>query len=247
MHYDKEGAIEWMKSRGYSNTATNGTEDLLFFLKKFPDGHIHLHATIFLKKQTIELDTTSVLDLGISLYCPAIQMDVMKFETFEERIYNYAYLCLYGKTNESGSKMGFALPNPSGQVHTGQSADESGTEGETLRGRKPGGVEKAEGKAKKPIKERKAAFWDEVKGVAKQKGYPKELAVEFYTYWTEDNKSGTRFRKEAETFFDIPKRFGTWIKNNKAWSKQTFVEQKAEKQNEELKTRKPTLKHKELF
>jgi len=246
MHYDKEGAIEWMKQRGYSNTATNGTEDLLFFLKKFPDGQIHLHGTIFLKKQTVELDTTAVLDLGIALYCQGIQMDVMKFEKFEETIYNYAYLCFYG-TQPTGSTMAINISNPTGPVHTGSSTAESTGEGEAVRGRKPGGVEKAEGKAKKPIKERKAEFWDEVKGVAKQKGYPKELAIEFYTYWTEDNKSGTRFRKEAETFFDIPKRFGTWIKNNKAWSKQTFIEQKAEKQNEELKTRKPTLKHKELF
>jgi hypothetical protein len=246
MHYDKEGAIEWMKSRGYSNTATNANSDILFFLKKFPDGQIHLHATVWITKQTVELDTTAVLDLGIALYCQGIQMDVMKFERFEETIYNYAYLCFYG-TQPTGSTMAINLSNPTGSVHTGSSPADTGTEGETVRGGKPGGVEKAEGKAKKPIKERKAEFWEKVKGVAKQKGYPKELAVVFYTYWTEDNKNGTRFRMEAETFFDTPKRFVTWIRNDKLWSKQTFIEQKAEKQNEELKTRKPTLKNKDLF
>lgn len=246
MTYDKKGAIEWMKQRGYIHTATNGNEDLLFFLKKFPDGRIHLHGTIFLKKQTVELDTTSILRLGVALYCAPIEMDTMKFENFEETIYNYAYLCYYGK--QPGSTMALNISDSPGPIHTGSSTANVGTESETIRGGKSsGGVDKAEGKAKKPIKERKAEFWEEVKGVAKQKGYPKELAVEFYTYWTEDNKSGTRFRKEAETFFDIPKRFGTWIKNNKAWSKQTFIEQKIDKQNEELKNRKKVINHKELF
>lgn len=241
--YTLEEAIEWMNNKGYKHTATNGDKTLLFFLKKMPDGKIHLHATLFLTKQTVDLDTTSILDLGISLYCESILMDKMNFESFEERLYNYTYLCVYGKQSSNSVEeciQPTGLSNP--------------TIGETKEGKQSktsdriGGDVKGEGKPKKPtIDERKKTFWEEVKGVAKQKGYPKELAIEFYTYWTEDNKSKTKFRKEAENYFDIPKRFGTWIKNNKLWSKQTFIEQKAEKQNEELKNPKKILNHKELF
>jgi hypothetical protein len=251
MTYDKEQAIEWMKSRGYSHTATNGSEDLLYFLRKFPDGHIHLHATIWLKKQTVELDTTSVLDLGISLYCPAIQMDTMKFESFEERMYNYAYLCLYGKTNkQSGIPVGIAIPNASGPIHTRQPTSEPGTESTTVRGREPGGALTGSGKPEKPtIEERKKEFWIQIKQVGKSKNYEKQMCEDFYRYWIEMNPGGKKMRWEMEKVFDITRRLSTWIQNDKKWLPIWKQKEKdrIKAQDEELKNPKKTLKHKDLF
>lgn len=49
-----------------------------------------------------------------------------------------------------------------------------------------------------------------------KKGMPEEIAREevdkFVRYWTETSKSGLRQRWEAQQFFDIRRRFATWIK-----------------------------------
>ena len=37
----------------------------------------------------------------------------------------------------------------------------------------------------------------------------------FINYWTETNKSNTKFRFEAERFFSLGKRLGTFLKNAK--------------------------------
>lgn len=47
--------------------------------------------------------------------------------------------------------------------------------------------------------------------------YGREMLNDFYKYWTEPNKSGTKFRKEGEKFWDLEKRLNTWAgreKNN---------------------------------
>lgn len=38
---------------------------------------------------------------------------------------------------------------------------------------------------------------------------------EFYAYWTEPNKSNTRFRYEMEKTWDLERRLSTWVKNQK--------------------------------
>src|ERR1700679_974187 len=96
MIYDSKTAIELMQSRGYKNTATNGAKNVFFFLKSYPDKNILIHATIRIEKQTIDLDSTGVLDLGISLECTSVPLDSVKFEDFETKFYNYLYLCIYG-------------------------------------------------------------------------------------------------------------------------------------------------------
>lgn len=44
--------------------------------------------------------------------------------------------------------------------------------------------------------------------------YGKSMIREFFNYWTESNKSGTRMRFEMENVFDIPKRLARWKLNN---------------------------------
>lgn len=44
--------------------------------------------------------------------------------------------------------------------------------------------------------------------------YGKPMIREFFDYWTERNKSGTRMRFEMENVFDIPKRLARWKLNN---------------------------------
>lgn len=38
---------------------------------------------------------------------------------------------------------------------------------------------------------------------------------EFFEYWSELNKSGTKMRWESEKFFDLSRRMATWLKNSK--------------------------------
>src|SRR5215469_14182277 len=97
-------AIKLMKEKGYNHTATNSSETILFFLKN-RDKRIHIHATLFLEKGTVDLDNTGLLRLGVTLYCESISLENVKFEAFEEMLYNYTYLCLYGKHPESSNSM----------------------------------------------------------------------------------------------------------------------------------------------
>ncbi len=52
--------------------------------------------------------------------------------------------------------------------------------------------------------------------------YGKELLNEFYKYWTESNKSQTKFRQELERTWDIKRRLETWSKNDKNFSKKNI-------------------------
>lgn len=44
--------------------------------------------------------------------------------------------------------------------------------------------------------------------------YGKELIREFYNYWTEPNKSNTKFRQETEKTWSLERRLETWAKND---------------------------------
>ncbi|MBS3993149.1 MAG: DUF4373 domain-containing protein [Bacteroidetes bacterium] len=48
--------------------------------------------------------------------------------------------------------------------------------------------------------------------------YGKEFLNEFYKYWTEPNKSQTKFRQELEPTWDLERRLQTWAKNDKNFS-----------------------------
>jgi len=64
------------------------------------------------------------------------------------------------------------------------------------------------------IEDRKLKFADTLKPfVAK---YGKELITEFYKYWTEQNKSNTKFRAELEKTWNLSLRLERWAKNDKS-------------------------------
>lgn len=44
--------------------------------------------------------------------------------------------------------------------------------------------------------------------------YGKDMITDFYYYWTEDNKSGTKFRKELQKTWSLEHRLRTWKKNS---------------------------------
>lgn len=44
--------------------------------------------------------------------------------------------------------------------------------------------------------------------------YGKEMLNDFYKYWTEPNKSGTKFKQEMEKTWSLERRLETWAKND---------------------------------
>ena len=62
--------------------------------------------------------------------------------------------------------------------------------------------------------------------------YGQQLIDEFYAYWTEPNKSGTKFKMELHSTWALSGRLATWAKNDKAWNKRqqdkpSYIEQLA--------------------
>lgn len=49
--------------------------------------------------------------------------------------------------------------------------------------------------------------------------YGKDLLNDFYKYWTEPNKSNTKFRMELEKTWSLERRLETWAKNDKNFNK----------------------------
>jgi hypothetical protein len=45
--------------------------------------------------------------------------------------------------------------------------------------------------------------------------YGKDLLNDFYLYWTEPNKSNTKFKQELQSTWSLERRLNTWIKNDK--------------------------------
>lgn len=50
--------------------------------------------------------------------------------------------------------------------------------------------------------------------------YGRDFLKEFNAYWTEPNKSHTKFRQELEKTWDLERRLSTWSKNDKNFNKQ---------------------------
>jgi len=66
------------------------------------------------------------------------------------------------------------------------------------------------------IDKRKTAFKEQVKDYINE--VPKNILTEFFNYWTETNKSGSKMKFELEKTWDIKRRLKTWIRNSSAWS-----------------------------
>jgi hypothetical protein len=51
--------------------------------------------------------------------------------------------------------------------------------------------------------------------------YGKDFLNEFYKYWTEPNKSNTKFKQELEKTWDLERRLDTWAKNESKFGHKT--------------------------
>ena len=49
--------------------------------------------------------------------------------------------------------------------------------------------------------------------------YGKQMLNEFYAYWTEPNKSNTKFKQELEKTWSLDRRLETWAKNDRNFKK----------------------------
>ena len=49
--------------------------------------------------------------------------------------------------------------------------------------------------------------------------YGHNMLNNFYLYWTEPNKSNTKFRQELEKTWDVARWLETWAKNDKNFNK----------------------------
>jgi hypothetical protein len=58
--------------------------------------------------------------------------------------------------------------------------------------------------------------------------YGKDFLNDFYKYWTEPNKSNTKFKQELEKTWDLNRRLETWAKNDKQFNKQNNEKQRPE-------------------
>jgi hypothetical protein len=72
-------------------------------------------------------------------------------------------------------------------------------------------------KLQNQINEKKLKLYDDLKPFLAK--YPKEMLRQFYNYWTELNKSGSRMRFELQQTFEIGKRLATWARNDKEFVK----------------------------
>jgi hypothetical protein len=70
-------------------------------------------------------------------------------------------------------------------------------------------------KDKKDIELRKTSFASTLEPFLKT--YGRNLLNDFYKYWTEPNKSNTKFRAELEKTWDVERRLETWARNDKAF------------------------------
>ena len=62
------------------------------------------------------------------------------------------------------------------------------------------------------IEERKLKFADTLKPFVSE--YGREMIMDFYEYWTEPNKSNTKFKQELQKTWDIKRRLKTWCDND---------------------------------
>jgi len=67
------------------------------------------------------------------------------------------------------------------------------------------------------ITERKLKFASTLEPFQKQ--YPKQMLSDFYKYWCELNKSGTKFKQELEKTWDLERRLEMWARRDKDFNK----------------------------
>jgi len=60
--------------------------------------------------------------------------------------------------------------------------------------------------------------------------YGREFLNDFYSYWTEENKSKTKFKQEMQSTWSLERRLSTWAKNDKNFQKEKSSAQKEKEQ-----------------
>lgn len=70
---------------------------------------------------------------------------------------------------------------------------------------------------KNTIEQRKLKFASTLEPFQKQ--YPKQMLSDFYKYWCELNKSGTKFKQELEKTWDLERRLEMWARRDKDFNK----------------------------
>lgn len=65
---------------------------------------------------------------------------------------------------------------------------------------------------KNNIEDRKLKFADTLKPYLEK--YGRDMLKDFYQYWTEPNKSGTKFKQELLKTWDVSRRLETWSRND---------------------------------
>lgn len=65
---------------------------------------------------------------------------------------------------------------------------------------------------KNNIDDRKLKFADTLKPFLQK--YGRDMVSDFYKYWTEPNKSGTKFKQEMLKTWDVSRRLETWSRND---------------------------------
>jgi hypothetical protein len=73
-------------------------------------------------------------------------------------------------------------------------------------------IEEEEEEKKNNIDIRKLKFADTLKPFLDK--YGKEMIRKFYDYWTEPNKSNTKFKQELQKTWDVKRRLDSWSSNN---------------------------------
>jgi len=66
----------------------------------------------------------------------------------------------------------------------------------------------------------KVKYSKEDKSKEDKSTYSKDLLNDFFKYWTEPNKSNTKFRQELEKTWDLERRLETWAKNDRGYKKE---------------------------
>ena len=77
---------------------------------------------------------------------------------------------------------------------------------------------------KNTLEDRKLKFADTLKPFIDKFG--KTMLNEFYRYWTEPNRSGTKFRQEMEKAWDLERRLDTWAKKDITFTNGANFQQK---------------------
>lgn len=92
--------------------------------------------------------------------------------------------------------------------------------------------EKTSPKPSKSIQERIDEFTEDIRRF--ENLYPREMLNDFWSYWTEKNKNGTKFRAEMEKTWDTGRRLKNWAKRDKNFNNNPKNHQNGTKRNEGL-------------